>query len=141
MRVLPFVFSLLLLSACASPLPEPDPQQAWVELYSTADTLLMADRLDGRRWPDGRYFQLSPGAHELQVRFRFEVQRGGLGSGSLSEPQPMICEIRLRHDDFVAGRRYRIEARQQLMKAQAWLYDEQRNVLVRGRVLRCGSAI
>lgn len=130
----------LLLGACASPLPEPDSQQAWVELYSTADTLLMADRLDGKRWPDGRYFQVTPGQHELQTRFQFEV-RGGGGLGMMSEPLRMTCEIRLRYDDFVAGQRYRIEARQQLMKAQAWLYDEQRNVVARGEVRRCGTAI
>ena len=140
MRALLLAPALLLLGACASPLPEPDSQQAWVELYSTADTLLMADRLDGKRWPDGRYFQVTPGQHELQARFQFEV-RGGGGLGMMSEPLRMTCEIRLRYDDFVAGQRYRIEARQQLMKAQAWLYDEHRNVVARGEVRRCGTAI
>ena len=140
MRALLLAPALMMLGACASPLPEPDSQQAWVELYSTADTLLMADRLDGKRWPDGRYFQVTPGQHELQTRFQFEV-RGGGGLGMMSEPLRMTCEIRLRYDDFAAGQRYRIEARQQLMKAQAWLYDEQRNVLARGEVLRCGTAI
>ena len=140
MRALLLAPALMLLGACASPLPEPDSQQAWVELYSTADTLLMADRLDGKRWPDGRYFQVTPGQHELQTRFQFEV-RGGGGLGMMNEPLRMTCEIRLRYDDFVAGQRYRIEARQQLMKAQAWLYDEQRNVVARGEVRRCGTAI
>lgn len=140
MRALLLAPALMMLGACASPLPKPDPQQAWVEMYSTADTLLMADRLDGKRWPDGRYFQVMPGQHELQVRFQFEVRRGAT-LGMQSEPLRMTCEIRLRYDGFTAGQRYRIEARPLLMKAQAWLYDEQRNVLTRGDVLRCGTAL
>lgn len=129
----------LMLGACASPLPQPDPQQAWVDLYASASYLLMADRLDGERWPDGRYFQVSPGAHELEARFQFEVRSGTLGTRS--EPIRMTCAIRVRYADFAAGRRYRLEARPLLMKAQAWLYDEQRNVLARGEVRRCGTAI
>ncbi|AVO53346.1 hypothetical protein [Ectopseudomonas mendocina] len=140
MRALLLAPALLMLGACASPLPKPDPQQAWVELYSTADTLLMADRLDDKRWPDGRYFQVPPGKHELETRFQFEV-RGGGGLGMMSEPLRMTCEIRVRYDGFAAGQRYRLEARQMQMKAQAWLYDDQRNVLARGEVLRCGTAI
>ncbi|MGG2398934.1 hypothetical protein ACJRW5_18495 [Pseudomonas sp. SH1-B] len=139
MRALLVLPAALLLAACASPLPQPDPRQAWVELYSTADTLLMADRLDGKRWPDGRYFQVTPGKHELETRFQFEVRSGSIGMQS--EPLRMTCEIRLRYDDFAAGQRYRVEARPLLMKAQAWLYDDQRNVLARGEVLRCGTAI
>lgn len=140
MRALLITPLLLVLAACASPLPKPDPQQAWVELYSSADTLLMADRLDDKRWPDGRYFQVTPGTHELETRFQFEVHNGG-SLGGLGEPLRMTCEIRVRYDGFAAGQRYRLEARQQSMKAQAWLYDAQRNVLARGEVLRCGTAI
>ncbi|WP_061238665.1 hypothetical protein [Ectopseudomonas composti] len=140
MRALLLAPALMMLGACASSVPQPDPQQAWVELYSSADTLLMAQRLDGKRWPDGRYFQVTPGKHELETRFQFEVRSGG-SIGMQSEPLRMTCEIRLRYDDFAAGQRYRVEARQLLMKAQAWLYDDQRNVLARGEVLRCGTGI
>lgn len=138
MRYLGLLSSVLVLSACASPLPSPDPSQAWVELRSNAGTLLMADRLDGQRLNDGRYFQVPTGAHELQARFQFEVNSGG-GQDGLSEPRQVTCEIRVRHDNFVAGQRYRLEARPMQMKAQAWLYDAQRNVLARGKVLRCGT--
>ena len=130
---------LLLLGGCAAPLPKADPQQAWIELYAPAGDLLMADRLDRERWPDGRYFQVGPGAHELLVRLQFEASRGGMGIDS--EPLLLTCELRLRYDQFAAGRRYRIEARSMAMTAQAWLYDEQRNVLARARVMRCGTAI
>lgn len=137
MRYLTVLLTLMLLSACASPLPPRDPNQAWVELYSSAGTLLMADRLNGERLGDGRYFQVPGGAHELLVRFQYEVNRGGFGIDT--EPRQITCQIRLRYDAFIAGQRYRIEARPLAMKAQAWLYDEQRNVLARGRVMRCGT--
>lgn len=138
MRAYVFASLLLLLAGCASPLPQPDPKQAWVELYAAAGDLLMADALDDTRWPDGRYFQVSPGAHDLQVRFQFEANRGG-GIGLDSEPLLLTCEIRLRYANFQAGQRYRIEARSMAMTAQAWLYDGQRQVLANGKVLRCGT--
>lgn len=135
MRFLALFVSLLILGACASPLPARDPVMAWVDLYTPASDILMADELDGKRLNDGRYFQVTPGAHELIARFQFEVQGGG---SLMSEPLQRVCEIRLRYDGFTAGQRYRIEARTLSMSAQAWLYDEQRNVLARGKILRCG---
>ncbi|MDH0098269.1 hypothetical protein L1F06_024115 [Ectopseudomonas hydrolytica] len=132
--------ALLLLGACASPLPQPDPRQAWIDLYAPAGELLMADRVDRKRWPDGRYFQVAPGARELLVRLQFEAHRGG-GMGINSEPLQLTCELRLRYDQFQAGQRYRVEARSLAMSAQGWLYDDQRNVLARAKVMRCGTAI
>jgi hypothetical protein len=135
MRYPSLIISLLMLSACASPLPPRDPGLAWVDLYTTASDLLMADELDGKRVNDGRYFQITPGTHELIARFQFEVQGGG---SLMAEPIQRTCELRVRYDNFVAGQRYRIEARTLAMSAQGWLYDDQRNVLARARVLRCG---
>lgn len=134
----PMLISALLLSACASPLPPHDPTLAWVDLYTPASDLLMADELDDKRLNDGRYFQVSPGAHELQARFQFDTPGGG-GADMMAEPRQMTCEIRVRYADFAAGQRYHLEARAMLMSAQAWLYDEQRTVLARGEVLRCGT--
>lgn len=138
MRYLALLGAVMALAACASPVPPPDPNQAWVELRSNAGTLLMADRLDGQRLNDGRYFQVPAAAHELQARLQFEVNSGG-GQDGISEPRQVTCDIRVRYADFAAGQRYRLEARPLQMKAQAWLYDEQRNVLARGKVLRCGT--
>lgn len=135
MRYPALIASLLLLGACASPLPARDPGMAWVDLYTTASDLLMADKLDGKRLNDGRYFQVTPGTHELIARFQFEVQGGG---SLMAEPVQRTCELRVRYDEFAAGQRYRIEARTLAMSAQGWLYDDQRNVLARARVLRCG---
>jgi hypothetical protein len=71
------VMSVIALAGCATPVPPADPQQAWVEFRMLDGKVLMAERLDGMRWPDGRYFQVKPGAHELVVRFDFEVNGGG----------------------------------------------------------------
>jgi len=134
---LPLLLPLLTLGACASPLPPADPQQAWVELYANAGYTLMAHRQDDQRTRDGRYFQVTPGAHELEVRFQFEVTRGG--SDFSSEPIQMTCHLRFRYDGFAAGQRYRIEARPMQFKARGWLYGEGRQVLARADVLRCRS--
>ena len=131
----PLLLSLLALGACAGPLPAHDPQQAWVELQVRAGYTLMAHRLDGMPSRDGRYFQLGPGAHELQLRFQFEVPGGGVDH----EPRQTTCLLRVRYADFVAGQRYRIEARPLQYRAQAWLYGEDRQILARAEVLRCGA--
>ena len=138
MRVLKLL-PLLLLAACARPLPAPNPQQAWVDLQSPAGSLLMAQRVDGATWPDGRYFELSPGPHELLARLSFESNLGGQGIDS--EPIYMACMISLRYADFSAGQRYLIKARPVQMRALAGLYDQQGNKLASGRILRCGTTL
>ena len=136
-----FLLILLTLGACASPLPTPDPQQAWVSLYASAGYTLMAHKLDDKQTRDGRYFQVSPGAHTLDVRFQFEVAGGGGGSSDFnSEPRRMTGHLRLQYVGFVAGQQYRIEARPLPYKAQGWLYDSQRQVLARAKVLRCNTS-
>lgn len=130
--------ALITLAGCVSPLPEADPTQAWVELHSpTAASLLMADLLDGKRWPDGRYFQMPSGAHELRGRFMFEV-RGGGGHDGFAEPRQITCLLLLRYADFAAGQRYRWEARAWLMEAKSRLLNSAGDVLAQGETLRCG---
>ncbi|MBB2494333.1 PA0061/PA0062 family lipoprotein [Aquipseudomonas ullengensis] len=138
MRHLLLLLSLFGLVACASPLPKPDAQKAWVDVQGTPSALLMAHTLDGLDLRDGRFFQVPPGKHELVARLQFEV--GYLGGGDLGGgPKQITCYLRVRYDNFVAGQRYRLEGRPQLMKAQGWLYDDQRNILARATVQRCGS--
>lgn len=137
---LPILLSLLTLSACASPLPPPDPHQAWISMQIRAGYTLMADRLDGQRWGDGRYFEVRPGPHELDVRFQFEVPGGGGGGNEFSsEPVQMTCQLRLSYADFAAGQRYQIAARPLQRKAQGWLYDANGQVLAKAKVLRCNT--
>lgn len=132
------LFSLVGLMACVgTPVPEADPQQAWVSLHSAPGDSLLASRLDGQRLSDGRYFQVTPGEHSLEARFQFERSARGGGDFGTQTTQ-VTCYVRVRYADFGAGQRYRMEARPLLMKAQVWLYDDQRQVLTRGDVLRCG---
>lgn len=134
MRLTPIVFFALPLTACAAALPEPDPQQAWIELYSTPGNTLMAQKLDGEKVSDGRYFQVSPGSHELRARFQFDVENGG---GTMGNPRQITCHLKVKYD-FVAGQRYRLEARPVAMSTQAWLYATPRKALKQVTVEKCG---
>lgn len=93
----------------------------------------MADRLDGTRLNDGRYFQVTPGPHELIVRFDYEVYAGGF----TSEPVERTCYLTVRYDNFQAGQRYRLEARALSMTPNAWLYDADRKILAEERDVHC----
>ena len=102
MRTLLWLLAACLLSACTStPIPPADPAMAWVDLETQTGKLVMAERLDNQRLTDGRYFQVTPGSHELMVRFDFEVFVGGMGM--FSDPQERLCYITLNYPGFEAG--------------------------------------
>lgn len=116
------LFALALLGGCAGPLPAHDPQMAWIDLYTAAGKTLMAERLDGKAVNDGRYYQVTPGHHDLVVRFQYEIPSGG-GMGMNNEPAELTCRVKVSYDDFAAGQRYRLELRPQLRSALALLTD------------------
>lgn len=125
-----------LLSACAStPLPPHDPDMAWVDLETQTGKLVMAERLDNKRLNDGRYFQVSPGSHELMVRFDFEVFIGGMGM--FSDPQERLCYLTVNYADFQPGQRYRLQARSLGFNAYARLYNAEGKVLAEERLVNC----
>ena len=125
-----------LLSACVStPLPKPDPSLAWVDLETQTGRLVMAERLDHQRMTDGRYFQVSPGSHELMVRFDYEVFIGGMSQ--FSNPQERLCYITLNYADFQPGQRYRLQARSLGFNAYARLYSAEGKVLAQERLDNC----
>lgn len=131
--LLPIAF---LLCACAStPLPAADPAKAWVDLETQTGKLVMAERLDNQRLNDGRYFQVTPGSHELMVRFDFEVFVGGMGM--FSDPQERLCYITLNYDNFQPGQRYRLQARSLGFNAYARLYNAEGKVLTEERLVNC----
>jgi hypothetical protein len=133
---LPLALSVVLgLYGCAGPLPAPDPNMAWVDLSAQPSDIFMSDRLDDERTPDGRYFQVSPGAHELEARYEFEISSGGFGM--FGETQYLRCTMVIRYDDFQAGRRYLFQARSLGFTPQGWLRDEQHNVLARAEAEHC----
>lgn len=134
MRSLILLAALALLGACASPLPTPDPQQAWIEFRTAPGELLMAESVDNRRMNDGRYFQVSPGAHRLEASYRFEEHIGPLFT---SDPVYMLCYLRLEYANFAAGQRYRLEARHQQLRTESWLSDASGKRLAEGQEWHC----
>jgi hypothetical protein len=85
------------LSACAGPMPKADPSEAWIGLQEEPSGVLMAEDLDGKRLNDGRYFDVKPGAHRLDVELIVE------GNGDDGQ---MNCEAGIRFDQFRAGGHY-----------------------------------
>ena len=134
MRALPLLAALALLGACAGPLPKPDPQQAWVEFRVQPGELLMAERLDGKRLDDGRYFQVSPGAHRLEASYRFEVYTGLLLG---REPVRQLCYLRIDYAHFAAGQRYWLEASNWSFQTESWLSDAAGHRLADGEEWLC----
>lgn len=126
----------LLLGACATPLPPHDPQQAWIDVQGDPAIQIGADELDGRSWPDRRYFQVSPGEHHLRLRVGFEVPSGALGN---SGPGWRTCHLEVRYAGFAAGERYRIYGRAFAHRAMALLKDSRGRTLARARMGRCGA--
>lgn len=137
MRTPTLLLSLLALGACAGPLPTPSPEHAWVDLWASGAQLLMAHKLDEQQTADGRYFEVTPGTHRLEVRYQFDVTSGP--AGSFGEPREVTCYLRVDYAHFAAGRRYQLQAQPLQLKAQGWLYDDQRQKVARAEVLRCGT--
>jgi len=127
------------MAGCASPLPAVNPQQAWVDLAmpTPGGKVLMAERADNVRLRDGRFFQLTPGRHELTVRFDFEVFGGGGGIGIFSDPQERLCYMTIEYDRFEAGQRYRLEARSLAFTPSARLYNVQGQIVAEERQVNC----
>ncbi|OLS64137.1 PA0061/PA0062 family lipoprotein [Pseudomonas putida] len=122
------------LGACATPMPPVDQNQAWVDFYTiTPGKLVMAERLDGKRLTDGRFFQVTPGKHELVVRFDYEINTGVF----TTDPTERTCYLTVEYDGFQAGQRYRLEARAVAMQPNARLYNAERQVLAEERLIHC----
>ena len=138
MRKLVLLLAVGVVAGCQTPLPPVDPQMAWVDFStpSPGGKLLMAERLDNQRLTDGRYFQVTPGHHELMVRFDFEVFGGGMG-GMNTDPQERLCYMTISYDHFQAGQRYRLEARSLAFTPSARLYDAKRQIVAEERQINC----
>lgn len=126
-----------LLAGCATPpAPEqPAPGQALLTLHAPPADYLDVQRLDGTRLDTGGpALQLSPGAHDLLLRYQYDSRQG---SGLFGDPRQVVCNLRLRYT-FEAGQRYRLEVRPLVLQAQGWLYGPARDKpLTRAEVVRC----
>ena len=136
MRLTPICIILATLAGCASPLPAVDPNMAWVDMHTFTGRLVMSDKLDGESTPDGRYFQVTPGKHELQVRYDYEYRSGGIGIMN-DDLRELTCFIELSYDQFKAGERYRFEVRSIANSVDAMLYDSKRNLVAEEEDVHC----
>lgn len=97
---LPLISLLGVLGGCAGPMPKPDPHDSWVSLREEPDAVLMAGDLDGKRLNDGRYFEVPPGKHRLDLSLIID----GVG-----DDDERNCRASVRFDQFTAGGHYRLE--------------------------------
>ncbi|RON50889.1 PA0061/PA0062 family lipoprotein [Pseudomonas frederiksbergensis] len=136
-RLLLLLTASSVLSGCLSPLPAVDPQMAWVDMSTPTPggKLIMAERLDHQRLTDGRFFQVTPGSHELIVRFDFEEFSGG--SGLMIDPSERLCYLTIRYDHFEAGQRYMLEGRSLAFTPSARLYNAKREIVAEDREVNC----
>ncbi len=134
MRTLFVVGTLGLLGGCSS-LPDPDPNQAWVDLAPHQDTALHAVQVDERDWADKRYFEVAPGSHELTVRYLFAVDPSNIGPSS--EPLWRDCQLNVKFKAFNAGQRYQLQAGSIGFRPWLKLYDEQRQLVGQGLPAGC----
>ena len=130
MRRLMLLLAASVAAGCQVPIPAANPQMAWVD-FSTPfpnDRLLLAERLDKQRLVDGRFFEVTPGSHELIVRFDFEVPGAG-GLSMMGGPSTRICYLTINYDHFEAGQRYVLEGRSMAFTPEAWLYNAKREIV------------
>lgn len=138
MRRLMLLLAAGVVAGCQSPLPAVNPQMAWID-FSTPfpnDRLLMAERLDKQRLRDGRFFQVTPGSHELVVRFDFEVPSGG-GMNMMNTPTERLCYLTVNYDHFEAGQRYVLEGRSIAFTPSARLFNAKREIVAEDRQTYC----
>lgn len=95
----------------------------------------MAERLDNQRLRDGRFFQVTPGSHELMVRFDYEIPSGNIGM--MAQQNERLCYLTVRYDHFEAGQRYRLEARSLSFDASARLYNARNEIVAEERMVNC----
>ena len=124
---------LVTCNACAAPLPEYDPSMAWIDVLSQAGHRLSAQRMDGNKVIDARYFQVGAGEHQLQVRLTYE--RGG----SNAADSQRRCLVDIAYPEFAAGQSYSVRALAKGWTVRAWLYNAEGQRLIESKPIRCGS--
>ncbi|MGG7595632.1 hypothetical protein ACQ4OD_01175 [Pseudomonas sp. WC1] len=130
MRRLLLLLLITVIPGCQTPLPAANPQMAWVDLSLPFpnDRVLLAERLDKQHLDEGRFFQVSPGSHELIVRFDYETNGGG-GMSMLGGTTVRQCYLTLEYAHFQAGQRYVLEARSMALTPEARLYNAAREIV------------
>jgi len=99
LMLIPTLGLAFLLSACAGPMPKADPSQAWIGLQDEAPNDLLAEKVDGKKIDDGRFFEVTPGSHKLEVML-VEIP---LGDGNQQD-----CSGQVSYNRFKAGEHYKL---------------------------------
>jgi len=97
--LIPGLSLALLLSACAGPMPAQDPSEAWIGLKEEGTGDLMAERVDGKNTRDGRFFEVTPGAHRLDVT---------LFEGASGDQNQVDCQGNVSYQGFKPGGHYQL---------------------------------
>src|SRR5471032_1044016 len=126
--LVPGLSLVCLLSACAGPVPKADPSEAWIGLKQPNSADLVAERIDGKEVNDGRYFEVEPGAHHLDMK---------LFSGADGGSTDLNCAGRLDYSQFKAGEHYHLEASSEGEKARVNLMDSHGNQVAQSRNFSC----
>lgn len=137
MRAFLAVTSLALISGCSLLMPSHDPSMAWVDLEPDEDTELLASEVDSKELQDDRFFQVSPGIHELHAHVRFQVDATNMGGDEA--PLARTCEMLVKYNDFTAGQTYRLEAGSVGFRPWAKLFDTNDRLLATAREGSCGQ--
>ncbi|MCE1118596.1 MULTISPECIES: PA0061/PA0062 family lipoprotein [Pseudomonas] len=124
MRRMILLVAASVIAGCQTPMPAANPEMAWVDLSIPFpnDRVLLAERLDKQHLEDGRFFQVTPGRHELVVKFDYETSGGG-GMSMMGGPSVRECYLTVDYGQFTAGQRYVLEARSIALNPEARLYD------------------
>ncbi|MEB0041154.1 MULTISPECIES: hypothetical protein [unclassified Pseudomonas] len=75
---------------CAA-VPKPDPSEAWIGLREDPQSDLMAERVDGKRLNDGRYFEVTPGTHRLDMTLFVDVMNDNNHNKQLGKTRGFTC--------------------------------------------------
>ncbi|WDG53922.1 hypothetical protein [Pseudomonas chlororaphis] len=126
--LIPALSLVLLLSACAGPMPKADPNEAWISLEEEGSSDLLAERVDGKNVDDGRYFQVQPGAHRLDVTLFEEV--GG-------DSNQVDCRGQVSYPSFKAGEHYKLVESTLGTEVRARLYDGEGKQVASVRDFEC----
>lgn len=127
--LIPALSLVLLLSACAGPMPKADPSEAWISLEEEeGPSDLMAERVDGKNVDDGRYFEVQPGAHRLDVTLFEEV--GG-------DSDQVDCRGSVSYPNFKAGEHYKLVESTLGTEVRARLYDGKGKQVASARGFEC----
>jgi len=128
LMLIPTLGLAFLLSACAGPMPKADPSQAWIGLQDEAPNDMLAEKVDGHKIDDGRFFEVTPGAHKLDVM----LVTVPWGDGNQQD-----CSGEVSYDQFKAGEHYKLVESSLGRRVSARLMDSQGKQVARTGRFQC----